>query len=239
MKVLHLLPNALHPEAAFEFHPPKIEALIAESEKGAYLWLKRCSLPKMPVYLLSEHTKDLTDLLHIKEDLVGLISDAGLPCLADPGAALVAKARQKGIAIKAFAGPSSILLALMLSGLPAQKFTFHGYLEREEALLQKQIRSFSLGITHLFIEAPYRNEKLLRILLKELPPAAVLCVALDLTGPNEEVRSDTVAAWQKKPLPEIDRRPAIFLLYRPPLNSKAFGQSETRQNRSELCSRSD
>jgi len=211
MKTLHLLPNVLHEAASFEFHPPQITALIAESDKGGYAWLKRFGLPRLPVHLLNEHTKDLSALLQIPEEAVGLISDAGLPCLADPGASLVEQARKKGVAVKAYPGPSSILLALMLSGLPAQSFTFHGYLERDGALLKKQIRGLARDITHLFIEAPYRNLKLLEALLQELHPQDKLAVAWDLTGPEEGVMSERVELWRKKTRPPIDRRPAVFI----------------------------
>ena len=138
MKTLILLPNLLYEEAAFTFQIPPLDALIAESEKGGYTYLKKASLPKLPTYFLNEHTKNIDELLEIAEEKVGLISDAGAPCLADPGSELVFKARQKGIKIEAISGPSSIFLALMLSGLPAQTFSFHGYLSREEKELETE-----------------------------------------------------------------------------------------------------
>lgn len=211
MKILILLPNLLHEEAAFTFQIPPLDALIAESEKGGYTYLKKASLPKVPTYLLNEHTKNLDELLQIPEEKVGLISDAGVPCLADPGSELVFKARQKGIQIEAIPGPSSIPLALMLSGLPAQAFTFHGYLSREEKELEKQIRSFPKKMTQIFIEAPYRNQKLLDFLLKHLRPDDLLSIAWDLTGPNQGVISQPVRAW--KNLPDIHKKPAVFLVY--------------------------
>jgi 16S rRNA (cytidine1402-2'-O)-methyltransferase len=210
MKTLHLLPNLLHEEGPFQFTPPHIDALIAESEKGGRRFLKAFSLPKIPTYLLNEHTVKLDDLLAIPEESVGLISDAGLPCLADPGALLVRGAREKGIAIKAYPGPSSIMLGLMLSGLPAQKFTFHGYLERDEKALQEQIRKFAPHMTHVFIEAPYRNERLLNILLKTLRPQSTLAIAKNLTAPSQEVIVKRVSDFPKS-IP-LDDQQAIFLV---------------------------
>ena len=210
MKTLHLLPNVLHAEARFPFEPPAIDALIAESEKGAHAYRKRFSLPQMPVHLLNEHTTRPEELLRIEQNEVGLISDAGMPCLADPGAQLVMAARKKGIAVKAYPGPSSILLALMLSGLSAQRFFFHGYLEREEKALVRQIQGFAPGVTHLFIEAPYRNLKLFETLLRTLRPDDLLSIACNLTGPDEWVRTAAVKEW--KETPDIQKKPAIFLV---------------------------
>jgi 16S rRNA (cytidine1402-2'-O)-methyltransferase len=210
MKTLHLLPNILHEESTWEFCPPHVDALIAESEKGGYTYLKRFRLPQLPLYLLNEHTASPHELVRLSEESVGLISDAGLPCLADPGAQLVSAARERGVAVKAYPGPSSIVLALMLSGLPAQTFLFHGYLEREKAELEKQIRQLAKGITHVFIEAPYRNHRLLETLLKTLAPDDQLCVCWNLTAPDEQVISQPVKAW--KNLPDIQKKPAVFVL---------------------------
>ena len=212
MKTLHLLPNVLHVEAKFEFQPPLIGALIAESEKGAHVYRKRFSLPQMPIHLLNEHTTHLDELLRIEQEEVGLISDAGLPCLADPGSQLVLAARKKGIAVKAYPGPSSILLALMLSGLSAQQFFFHGYLEREEKALVRQIQGFAPHVTHLFIEAPYRNLKLYKTLIRTLRPQDLLSIACNLTGPDEWVRTEMVKEW--KGAPDIQKRPSIFLVFK-------------------------
>lgn len=210
MKTLYLLPNILHEEAKLDFIPPAIDAIIAESEKGARAFLKRFSLKTMPIYLLNEHTRDLKELLNLREEKIGLISDCGLPCLADPGADFVHHVRKKGIEIQAFPGPSSIFLALMLSGMPAQAFTFHGYLERDSEKLLRQIRSFSKRMTHIFIEAPYRNQRLLEHLLKALQPQDRLCIAWDLTGPDQGVISESVEKWKTLQIP--NKKPAVFVL---------------------------
>ncbi|MBI2743370.1 MAG: SAM-dependent methyltransferase [Chlamydiales bacterium] len=201
-----------------------IQGLIAESEKGgrAYLKLFGVAPQKMPIRVLSEHTtkEELDELLSLlkKGERWGLVSDCGLPCLADPGADLVLRARQMNLPIQAFVGPSSITLALMLSGLSGQKFTFHGYLEREEEKLSRQIRALEKlsaqeKETQLCIEAPYRSPKLLGQLLQHLSDKTLLSVAWDLTLPTETVITQPVSVWKKKPLPDLTKKPAIFLFF--------------------------
>lgn len=215
MRVLHLLPNLLHPDSCWSFTPPAMQALIAESEKGGRQFLKRfLGKIEIPIYTLNEHTQDLKPLLVLREESVGLISDAGLPCLADPGARFIFEARKKEISIQAYPGPSSIFLALMLSGLSGQKFMFHGYLERESAQLIKQIKHFAPQMTHIFIETPYRNDKLLATLLATLNSQDLLCVAVDLMGKEEKVTTLSVKEWKKEV--SFHKRPAVFLVWRQP-----------------------
>lgn len=211
MKKLILLPNTLHEESTWSYEPPSIDALMAESEKGGYQFLKRFHLPKCPVYLLNEHTEKPEDLVKIPEEVVGLISDAGLPCLADPGASLVTAARRAGIEIDAVPGPSSLMMALQLSGFSGQAFTFHGYFPREEKHLTTLLRKLDPSYTHLFIETPYRTEKLFHLLLKWLPAHAKLCVALELMGPQVFVKTETISHWKSQSLP-ISKARAVFLL---------------------------
>ncbi len=203
-----------------------IDGLIAESEKGgrAYLRLFGVAPQNMPIRVLSEHTRpeEIAELIEPlkKGQRWGIVSDGGLPCLADPGAQLVRRARELNIPVQAFVGPSSITMALMLSGLSGQCFAFHGYLEREEEKLSRQIRalekrSLQEKETELCIEAPYRSPKLLGQLLANLNDKTLLCVAWDLTGPSEGVITQSVAAWKKKPLPDLTKKPAIFLFYAP------------------------
>jgi len=212
MKTLYLLPNTLHEQSVWQFQPPTLDALIAESEKGGRTYLKRFCHATLPIYLLNEHTKNPTELLDLKEERIGLISAAGMPCLADPGAQLVSAARQKGIDVHAFSGPSSIILGLMLSGFSGQAFTFHGYLSRDVAELAKQIRAFPKKMTQIFIEAPYRNDKMVEHLLKNLHENDLLCVAWNLTAPDEGVITQSVKNWKAKPLPSFDKKPAVFLV---------------------------
>jgi 16S rRNA (cytidine1402-2'-O)-methyltransferase len=214
MRILYLLPNLLHEQATWPLQPPALDALIAESEKAGRQYLKRYALGQRPIYLLNEHTRNPLELLQLEEERVGLISDAGMPCLADPGADLIWAARQKGIEIHAFPGPSSIVLALVLSGLPGQKFTFHGYLERDTPKLEQQIRALPKKMTHIFIETPYRNQKMLEQLLRCLHDQDRLSIAIDLTGPEEQVISLSVKEWKRAKHPLLDKRPAVFLLFK-------------------------
>jgi 16S rRNA (cytidine1402-2'-O)-methyltransferase len=211
MKKLYLLPNSLHEKSTWSYTPPHIDALIAESDKGGYQYLKRFGMPKVPIYLLNEHTDKPVELLKITEENVGLISDAGLPCLADPGSPLVAAARKKGIVVEAIPGPNSIMMALQLSGFSGQAFTFYGYFPREEKDLSAKIRSLPKGMAHLFIETPYRTEKLFRMLLAILQPQDQLCVACELMGPNGFVETRSIQEWKNRSLPSGKPR-AVFVI---------------------------
>jgi 16S rRNA (cytidine1402-2'-O)-methyltransferase len=229
---LYLLPNVLSEEAAYENMFAKrvfdvvalLDGVIAESEKEARRYLKKFStkkaLQQMPIKVLSEHThqNEIEGLLQPIEagEHWGLLSDAGLPCIADPGAPLVLLAKRKSLPVEALVGPSSILLALMLSGLSGQKFTFCGYLpkDREERIreIQKlEARSKKEGMTHLCIEAPYRNNDLLSDLIATLAPNTRLCVACHISAKDQEVITLTVSEWKKRGFPEIHKKPTIFL----------------------------
>jgi 16S rRNA (cytidine1402-2'-O)-methyltransferase len=211
MRIIYLLPNVLHEESPWRFSPPPIDALIAESEKEAYAYFKRMGIPKIPVYLLNEHTEHSSELLKISQDKVGLISDAGLPCLADPGSQLVTAARKKGIAVEAVPGPCSIVMALQLSGFSGQAFTFHGYFPREEKELIAKLRSLPKGAAHLFIETPYRTEKLFQLLLLHLQPNDQLCIAAELMGPNQFVETHSIKEWKTLSIPSGKPR-AVFVI---------------------------
>ena len=231
---LLLLPNMLSKDAPNDlFFAPSIakavagiDGLIAESNNFARRFLdrfdnKKKSTLEIPVALYNEHSddKEIDFLLEPIEagQRWGLIADAGLPCLADPGAKIVNRANEKGISVKAFAGPSSITLALMLSGLYAQKFTFNGYLDKSDAIKLKQIQKMAAQVkddktTQIFIEAPYRNQKLLQQLVDQLPVDVKLSVAWDLTMPTAGVATKLIHSWRKSSLPNIDKKPAVFLL---------------------------
>ena len=148
---------------------------------------------------------------------IGLMSDAGCPAVADPGARLVARAHALGIRVAPLVGPSSILLGLMGSGLNGQSFAFHGYLpvgegERDASLRTLEDESRKLGRTQIFIETPYRNERMLDALLKLLKPDTRLCIACDLNTANETLLTRSVRDWRKAERPALARRPALFLL---------------------------
>ena len=148
---------------------------------------------------------------------LGLLSDAGCPAVADPGARLVARAHALGIRVVPLVGPSSILLGLMGSGLNGQSFAFHGYLpvaegERDAALRTLEDESRRLGRTQIFIETPYRNERMFEALLRTLKPETRLCVACELNTAGELLLTRTLREWKKAARPALARRPALFLL---------------------------
>ena len=228
---LFLIPTTLGDSALAAVLPQEVqqrvrllEDFVAENPKTARAFLKHIGatrpLQELRISTLNEHTPDgdiagLAAPLRAGRDL-GLMSEAGCPGVADPGAKLVLYAHRHGIRVVPLVGPSSILLALMASGLNGQRFAFHGYLpvadaEREHALRQLEQQSRRLQQTQIFIETPYRNRKLLHSILAVCANATLLCVAAELTLAGEDVRTLTVAEWKKKP-PQLDRRPALFLL---------------------------
>lgn len=169
----------------------------------------------------SEHTTaaDIEPLLApvVAGRNCGIISEAGLPGIADPGADVVAAAQRKGIEVVPLVGPSSILMALMASGQNGQSFAFNGYLpikpaERTKALRYFERRAQQERQSQIFIEAPYRNVKLLADMLATLSPATLLTVAADITAPSELIRTRTIAEWRNTPTPDIHKRPTIFIL---------------------------
>lgn len=197
---------------------------VAENEKAARALIKNLQLaaPQSELHfvLLNQHTslEDKQTLLNdaLQGHDMGLISDAGLPCVADPGAEAVALAHQLGIEVVPLHGPSSLLLALMASGFNGQSFAFVGYLPIEKAERVKRIKELEKEVltkkqTQLFIETPYRNNSLLEDLLKNLQPDTQLCVAANLTQPNQFIRSTTVQNW-KTNLPDLHKQPAVFVL---------------------------
>ena len=229
---LFLLPNLLDESLAWEpFLPASVAAavhsldgLIAESEKEGRRYLRRFvdheKMSRTPIRLLNEHTAkgELGALLEplIRGERLGLISDAGLPCVADPGAPLVLLAQEKKVRVETFSGPSSILMALQLSGLSGQRFSFLGYLPRETAELKKalqqiEVKSRQEGSGQIWIEAPYRGAKMAQAAIEILQPSTLFCVAQDLTLEGQSVRTQPIARWRKE-MPEIGKRPAVFLL---------------------------
>lgn len=200
---------------------------VVEAEKTARAHLKHLGVTtpirELNLQTLNEHTdlKTLPELLKPLQEgrSMGILSEAGCPAVADPGANLVALAHRHGYEVRPLVGPSSLLLALMASGANGQNFAFKGYLpseksERIAALKSLEQRSRQQNETQLFIETPYRNDALLADALETLYPETRLCTATDLTLPTQEIISQTVAAWQKsKTLPNLKKRPTIFVLH--------------------------
>ena len=229
---LFLLPAPLSEDASAQSVIPdavlqRIRSLghfVAENAKTARAWLRTCEHPRplreIGIAELNEHTPEsaLGELLAplLAGNDVGLLSEAGMPAVADPGAALVGAAHARGIPVVPCVGPSSIVLALAASGLDGQRFRFVGYLpvnagERREALQELERRSSRDRETQIFIETPYRNDALLADALAALKPSTRLAVAASLTSPGEWVRMDRVAGWRSSGA-QVGKRPAIFLL---------------------------
>ena len=205
----------------------RLTHFVAETPKVARQFLKSLEtmlpLQSIAIAELSEHTlpAQVAELLApaLGGNDLGLVSDAGCPGVADPGAWLVAAAHRAGIRVIPLPGPSAILLALMASGLNGQAFAFHGYLPvkadaRSGAIKVLDEVVMRSGATQIFIETPYRNEAIVDALLATCRPATQLCVAVDLTLPSEQVISMTVASWRKAARPALAKRPAVFLLGR-------------------------
>ncbi len=203
----------------------KLDTFVVESEKMARHFLSTIKTIKpvreLTLHLLNEHTADkdvsalLAPLLAGKD--IGLMSDAGCPGVADPGAKLVALAHQKSIKVVPFVGPSSILLSLMASGLNGQQFAFLGYLPvdklaRNNKLKEIEKRSLTHKETQLFIETPYRNQHMLEAVLSTCQPNTRLCIACDISLVNELIVTKTISSWKNTPLPGLHKRPTVFLL---------------------------
>ncbi|WP_322046196.1 SAM-dependent methyltransferase [Paraburkholderia sp. J67] len=232
---LYLIPNTLGDgdEAALAYVLPApvreragtLASYIGENAKTTRAFLKRVGttrpIQEIEIRELNVNTpagevdKLLAPLLAGID--TGLVSEAGVPAVADPGALLVRRAHERGIKVVPLVGPSSILLALMASGLNGQSFAFHGYLpvdanERTKKLRELEQTSRKAKQTQIFIETPYRNKSMLDTLLSNCAPSTLVCVAADLTLPTETILSRAVSDWKKKPVPDLHKRPAIFLL---------------------------
>jgi 16S rRNA (cytidine1402-2'-O)-methyltransferase len=203
----------------------ELRHFVVEHAKSARAVLKRLCLP-VPLQALSlaelnEHTPEtaLQDLITplLQGHDLGLMSEAGCPAVADPGARLVALAHQRDARVVPLVGPSSLLLALMASGLNGQRFAFHGYLPakveaRGQAIRELERESRVRQQTQIFIETPYRNPALFAALLQYAHPNTLLCLATDLTLPGESVRTRAIREWRKHPAPDCSHRPTVFLL---------------------------
>lgn len=202
----------------------RLTLFFCEHEKTARQMLRRM-LPAIELGRIELHRldKDTTAadaealLRHLSGGRDGaILSEAGMPGIADPGALLVRAAHQRGITVVPLIGPSSLLLALAASGLNGQHFTFHGYLpvkpmERKAAIKRLEHEAQRTGAAQLFIETPYRNDALFNDLVAACAPGTALCVAIDLTQPGGSVTTRTIGSWRKS-LPALGKRPAVFII---------------------------
>ena len=228
--ILYLVPSLLSDENP-EVIPEQtrqivnsLEHFLVENEKTARHFLKSIRYPRpiseAKMMVLDEHTSpaDLSNLLKplLQGFDAGIISEAGCPAVADPGSGLIHLAHSKNIQVVPLTGPSSILLALMASGMNGQNFSFAGYLPKEKNARIKTIRDLEKNAlqknqTQIFIETPYRNQHLLGDILQTCSPSTLLCLAIDLTSSGQSVKTKTIGEW-KKSIPDIQNKPVVFLL---------------------------
>jgi 16S rRNA (cytidine1402-2'-O)-methyltransferase len=203
----------------------QLDYFIVERAKTARHFIKAAQhprpLPELEMVELSEHTKEAEYRSFLAPALsgrnIGLMSEAGCPGVADPGAVVVDLAHRQGIQVVPLVGPSSILLALMGSGMNGQKFCFQGYLSAKKQDLGQQLKHLEQlaqrdQCTQIFIEAPYRNQQIVAAALQHLAPQTRLCIAVDLTMPSEYIVTRKVEEWKRNPPADLHKRPAIFLL---------------------------
>ncbi|WP_028356904.1 SAM-dependent methyltransferase [Brackiella oedipodis] len=231
MKTLHLIPVGLSQAPIQEWLPThsrqmaaQLDLYIAENAKTARAFLKLVEPQKairdITIHTLSKSTQpsEVKQWLQAvpSDGAIGLVSEAGCPAVADPGAIVVSQAQRLNFKVRPHVGPNSILLGLMASGLDGQRFAFHGYApikphERTQQLKQWESDSHKLQQTQIFIETPYRNQAMLETLISSLKPDTRLCVARDLTGPQELIQTYTVAQWRQQSLPDLNKLATLFL----------------------------
>ena len=229
MANVYLIPCTLG-DSSLEVLSPQIKVtilslsyFIVENEKSARRFIKQVAPEKeqsaLHIAVIDKHNAnaDVSTLLQpcFEGHSVGIISEAGCPGVADPGAEVVRLAHQRGLRVIPLVGPSSILLALMASGMSGQHFAFNGYLPIDKSERKRTLKALERkaheGQTQVCIETPYRNEKLLTDMLGTLQPSTLVCVALDITLPTEEIYTLPVSQWRKKAL-NLQKRPAIFII---------------------------
>lgn len=227
---LYLIPNLLGESTVDAVLPPQVASVVSslthfivENEKSARKFIKQITPEKsqqsLNFYVINKHTQatEIPSFLNpcFSGFSVGVISEAGCPGIADPGSEMVSLAHQKNICVVPLVGPSSILLAMMASGLNGQSFAFNGYLPIDREQRKKTLKSLERkareGQTQIFIETPYRNDKMLADLLQTLQPNTLLCIASDITLPTETIKTQTISQWKKVKV-DLQKRPTIFII---------------------------
>jgi 16S rRNA (cytidine1402-2'-O)-methyltransferase len=226
---VYLIPSLLHEDGLQSIPAYIIDAikqcqvLFTENERTARRYLKKLAKEividdyEWFIMTVDNNTAKAFEKKIREEKIIGIISEAGCPGIADPGQQLVGIAHELNIEVKPLVGPNSIVLALMASGMNGQQFKFNGYLpikdpERNKAIKELESESAKKNCTQIFIETPYRNDQLMDALLTSCQPSTKICIAADLTSGKEFIKTKTVAEW-KKHKPAIHKRPVIFLLY--------------------------
>ncbi|MBI4931892.1 MAG: SAM-dependent methyltransferase [Bacteroidetes bacterium] len=234
--ILYLIPVPIaeddNPDLVYPLLKKTIDSLeefIVEDLKTARRALRKIGFKgefdKCIFHILNEHTdlKGIEKFLSSAEKgkSIGLMSEAGMPCIADPGSDIVRLAHQKNIKVIPLYGQSSIFLALAASGLNGQNFCFYGYLPKSQNERKKKLKELcsspirvGASCTHIFIETPYRNNHLLEDILSTCSPETLLCIAVNITGSSEKIITRSIADWKKSELPHLDKQPTVFLLGR-------------------------
>jgi 16S rRNA (cytidine1402-2'-O)-methyltransferase len=230
---LYLIPTTLGDTEPLEVMPISVKKVIehldffiVENEKSARRFIKRITpnkaQPSLELLLLDKYSNDIEIQNYLdtceKGVSIGLLSEAGVPAVADPGASIVKLAHEKGIQVVPLVGPSSILMAMMGSGMNGQNFAFNGYLpidksDRKRAIKELEKISRDKNQSQIFIETPYRNEKMLDDLRATLSPDTRVCVACDITLPSEYIKTFRVKEW-KSMKTDLHKRPTIFIIHK-------------------------
>lgn len=231
-KALYLIPVTLGDTSISQVLPDYnhdvitgIKHFIVENIRSARRFLKKVEksidIDELTFYELNRHTdrKIISEYLKPLEQgqSVGIISEAGCPAIADPGADVVAIAQSRGFKVVPLVGPSSIIMSVMASGFNGQSFAFNGYLPvdipgRTKALKKLENKVYNEDQTQLFIETPYRNSKMFETMLQALRPTTKICIAAGITTPEETIITKTVEKWKKSPLPDFEKIPCVFLI---------------------------
>ena len=233
---LYLIPCPISDDTAISDVLPELnkqiidtlDYFIVENTRSARRFLSKAKIARpideLTFRELNEHITSPREVEELVRPLLegrsaGVISEAGVPAVADPGALVVAQCHRRGIKVVPLVGPSSIILSVMASGLNGQSFAFNGYLpvkepDRSRAIKRYEARALAENQSQLFLEAPYRNAKLYEQLLKTCAPTTLMTIAVDITAPTELIITRPIAEWRKVSMPEINKRPAIFILGR-------------------------
>ncbi len=231
---LYLIPTTLGDNEPLEVLPISIKRVIeqvntyiAENEKAARRFIKKVSSGKSQSSLTFQLLNKFTDTIEIQSYLnpclegrnIGLMSDAGCPGVADPGADVIRLAHAKNIKVVPLVGPSSIIMAMMASGMNGQNFAFNGYLpidksERKSQIKKLEKRSLELNQSQIFIETPYRNDKLLQDFKSYLNDTTSLCIACDITLPTEYIKTQSIKDWKGYQQVDLHKRPSIFIIHK-------------------------
>jgi len=230
---LYLIPTTLGDNEPLEVLPLSVKKVventnhfIVENEKSARRFIKkitpRKSQPGLKIYLLDKFTSELETRKYLDVCLkgtdIGLLSEAGVPAIADPGAGIVLQAHEKNIKVIPLVGPSSITMAMMSSGLNGQNFAFNGYLpiekdKRKVVIKELEKLSKQKNQSQIFIETPYRNEAMFSDLKRVLTPSTLLCIATDISLKSEQIKTLPVKEWKNK-TPDLKKRPTIFIIHK-------------------------